>query len=86
MTVTHAKTSGVANDPAEPGKVGGEDWDAAHVVSLAVGDIPAGIARITVAADDPGAVGAGHLWLTLTGSLSIRNAGDDGWVVILNTD
>lgn len=32
MTITHSKVSGIAN-PADPTKVGGEDWDAAHVIA-----------------------------------------------------
>jgi hypothetical protein len=40
MGVTHAKVSGVPNDPAEPEKVGGGDWDAAHVIALDAADIP----------------------------------------------
>lgn len=32
MIVTHAKVSGLAN-PADPDLVGGEDWDAQHVIS-----------------------------------------------------
>lgn len=32
VRVTHARISGIPNDPALPDEVGGEDWDAAHVV------------------------------------------------------
>lgn len=45
MTITHAKVSGLTN-PADPDLVGGEDWDAEHVVA----DAPAlvGLASITL--------------------------------------
>ena len=32
MTITHLKVSGLPN-PADPAKVGGEDWDDAHVIA-----------------------------------------------------
>ena len=43
MSVTHSKVSGQPN--TDPDKVGGEDWDADHVVALSDADIPATIAR-----------------------------------------
>lgn len=42
MAITHAKVSGLTN-PADPDLVGGEDWDAAHVV---LGAALVGVARL----------------------------------------
>lgn len=42
MAITHAKVSGL-NNPADPDLVGGEDWDASHVVTGAA--VPA-VARL----------------------------------------
>lgn len=44
--IRHSKISGIAN-PIDPTLVGGEDWDAAHDVTLLDADIPATIARDT---------------------------------------
>lgn len=38
-------------------------------------------------ASDPGAVGAGYIWInTTTGDMSIRNTANSGWTLILNSD
>lgn len=45
MAITHAKVSGLAN-PVDPDLIGGDDWDAAHVVT---GSVLVGSARIQFA-------------------------------------
>jgi hypothetical protein len=40
VSITHSRTSGIPNDPAQPDLIGGEDWDAEHVIALQASDIP----------------------------------------------
>lgn len=41
MSIMHSRTSGIPNDPAAPDLIGGEDWDAEHVVDLTAADVGA---------------------------------------------
>jgi hypothetical protein len=40
VSITHTRTSGIPNDPEQPDLIGGEDWDAEHVIALQASDIP----------------------------------------------
>lgn len=44
MNITHAKVSGLTN-PTDPDLIGGEDWDAGHVVS---GPVLVGVAQLVL--------------------------------------
>lgn len=72
MPITHAKVSALS-DGSDSGQVQPSDWNAEHVGGLAIE---------YVQATDPGAVGAGKLWLQHTAGewvIWVRKANDLSW-------
>lgn len=70
MIITHAKVSGIAN-PSDPDLVGGEDWDAEHVVS---GPVLVGVAVLRIGGEG----GGGILSQTASGFASTFTKTDTG--------
>lgn len=75
VDIRHDFVSAQPDDPAYPEEVQPTHWNAGHVIT--------GLG-IYVQDDDPGAVGAGTLWIDTTTPgppwhIAIRNAADDGW-------
>lgn len=77
VTITHTKVATVPDDPNY--EVGTDEWNDEHVIALDVGVI----ATVVYSGEEPAEPALGMIWVT-GGDVYLRNATDDGWIVVLS--